>query len=236
MILAAGLGLRLRPFTETVPKPLLEVAGQPLIDHALDRLTAAGVADVVVNTHHLAAQLGSHLACRTTPRVTISHEPSLLGTAGGLHKARTHLGNGPFLVINADSLWLDGPEPMLRRLAQLWDDTRMDALLMLVATTRASGMEGIGDFTLTPLGEVGRREPGRLAPFYYGGVQIVHPRLLAGLSDGPADMGPLWHTAIETGRVFGMVHDGIWFHVGTPAGLDAARQSLSNDRVRWIEP
>lgn len=235
MILAAGLGTRLRPLTELVPKPLLDVGGKPLIDHAIDRLKAFGIAEVVVNSHYLAGQLEDHLARRASPPVRISHEAVLLGTGGGVRQALPLLGPDPFLVLNADTIWLDGPTPALRRLCRRWDDGRMDALLLLVSTTKAIGVEGLGDFYMDPLGRVTRRVHGVVAPYFYGGVQLVHPRLLAGAPDGPFAMNLLWERAIQAERLYGLVHDGVWFHVGTPGSLAEVRENMAIDHIRWIE-
>lgn len=234
MILAAGEGRRLRPLTEAVPKPLLEIGGKPMIDHAFDRLEEFGIEEVVVNTWYLAEMLEAHLAKRTRPRVRIMRESALLGTGGGVRRALPLLGPDPFLVVNADAIWLDGPTPMLRRLCGNWDGERMDALLLLVSTTKAIGMDGLGDFYLDTLGRVTRRVQRQVAPYFYGGVQLMHPRLFEGTPDGPSSMNLVWDRALKAERLWGVVHDGVWTHVGTLEGLAEVRQNMAEDQVRWL--
>lgn len=227
MVLAAGLGTRMRPLTADRPKPLVEVAGRALIDHVLDRFQAFGVDRVVVNTHHHAERLEAHLAGRASPAVAISREPERLETGGGVRRALPLLGPGPFFVANADALWRDGPVSALFRLTQAWDDGRMDGLLLLVPTARAAGAAGTGDFDLAPDGRLVRRVPGVPAPFVYGGVHVTAPRLFADAPDGAFSLNLLWDRALAEGRLFGLVHDGAWHHVGTPAAVAAATAALS---------
>jgi MurNAc alpha-1-phosphate uridylyltransferase len=227
MVLAAGLGLRMRPITETLPKPLIEVGGRTLLDRALDRLEEAGVDKVTVNLHHLGSLIEAHLAPRSKPAIEFSHEAELLETGGGVAKALPRLGDGPFWVANADVLWLDGPQPALERLAEAWDDARMDGLLLLHATVDAYGYRGRGDFLADPLGRLVRRPECEVAPFLFTGVQILHPRLFADAPAGPFSLNRLYDQAIEAGRLYGVVHDGEWFHVGTPDGLAEAETYLS---------
>lgn len=221
MVLAAGLGKRMRPLTAARPKPLIAVAGKPLIDHTLDRLAEAGVARAVVNVHYLADALEAHLAMRKTPAVAISDERALLlETGGGMVKA---LGAGllpdPFFALNSDCLWLDGPRDCLRELSLAWDAERMDALLLLVRHTGARNYDGAGDFRLDPLGRVSRRLPGRVAPFIYTGIQLVGHRLLRDAPEGPFSTNMLWDRAIAEGRLYGCVHTGEWFEVGEPSAI-----------------
>jgi len=222
MVLAAGLGTRLRPVTETLPKPLVEIDGRALIDHVLDRLDAAGIKEVVVNTHHLADQVEKQLEGRSSPKIRLSPEKELLETGGGVAKALGMLGNQPFFVVNVDALWLNGPFDALVRMASTWDDSRMDGLLMLHSTVDAYGYRGIGDFCADGNGLLTRRPEGEVSPWLFTGIQILHPRLFADAPDGVFSLNVLYDRVIEEKRLYGTVHDGEWFDVGTPKGLEEA--------------
>lgn len=228
MVMAAGLGTRMRPLTDTRPKPLVEVAGRALIDHVLDRLRAAGVRRVVVNVHYLADQLQAHLRqVREGLEIAISDERDrLLETGGGLVHARPLLGEAPFLVVNADNLWLDGTQDTLRRLAGQWRDEAMDALLLLVPHARAHNHRGPGDFSVEPTARLVRRPAGDVAPFIYSGIQIASPRLLDRWQPVPFSTNLMWDRAIAAGRAYGAVHDGEWFDVGTPEAVGATEARL----------
>lgn len=231
MVMAAGLGKRMRPLTATRPKPLVEVAGKPLIDHVFDRLRSAGVPRVVVNVHYMADALEAHLRARVKDiAVVVSDErKQLMETGGGLIQARDLLGDAPFLCINSDNLWVDGPTDAIRAMAAAWDDARMDALLLMVPLARAHSHRGKGDFHLDPFGRiVGRRQEGRLAPFVYTGVQILHPRVLVDAPAGPFSTMLFWERAIEAGRAWGLVHQGLWFDVGSPPAIPAAEAILAD--------
>ena len=223
MVLAAGLGTRLKPVTDTLPKPLVQVDNRALIDHALDRLEAVGVGEVVVNTHYLAEQLQAHLSGRKSPVLQISHEDDLLDTGGGIAKALPLLGNDPFLAVNADAFWLNGPYDALQRMAHTWDDDTMAGLLLLHSPVEAYGYTGLGDFC-APLGDgvLTRRLEGEVSPWLFTGIQMLHPRLFKTAPDGAFSLNLLYDRAIESGRLLGVVHDGEWFHVGTPQGLEEA--------------
>ena len=223
MVLAAGLGTRLKPVTDTLPKGLVQVDNRALIDHALDRLEAVGVGEVVVNTHYLAEQLQAHLSGRKSPVLQISHEDDLLDTGGGIAKALPLLGDDPFLAVNADAFWLNGPYDALQRMAHTWDDGTMDGLLLLHSTVEAYGYTGLGDFC-APLGDgvLTRRLEGEVSPWLFTGIQMLHPRLFKTAPDGAFSLNLLYDRAIESGRLHGVVHDGEWFHVGTPQGLEEA--------------
>lgn len=227
MLLAAGRGLRLRPLTDTMPKALVEVAGRPLIDHALDHLTAAGVARAVVNAHHHADQLDCHLAGRRTPRVAISHEPTLLETGGGIVQALPLLGEGAFYAINTDALWRNVYSNVLLRLADTWEDAGMDALLALYPTVKVRSYRGVGDFACDALGRLRRRREREVTPFVYTGLQILHPRLFRDAPAGAFSLNRLYDRAEDAGRLYGLVHDGLWFEAGTPDTLAAARLALA---------
>ncbi len=231
MVMAAGLGKRMRPLTATRPKPLVEVAGKPLIDHVFDRLRSAGIGRAVVNVHYMADALEAHLRARAGDiDVVVSDERSaLLETGGGLVKAREMLGTEPFVCINADSLWIDGPSDAIRSLAAAWDGDRMDALLLMVPFARAHGYVGKGDFYLDAHGRItGRRKPGRVAPFVYIGVQMIHPRIIVDAPDGPFSTNLFWQRALEAGRAWGLVHQGLWFEIGTPASIGQAEAILAD--------
>ena len=229
MVLAAGLGKRMRPLTATRPKPLVEVAGRTLLDHCLDRLRAAGVSKAVVNVHYLADVLEAHLRNRVKGiDIAVSDERAqLLETGGGLVRALPLIDADPFLVVNSDNLWVDGAVDSLRLLAANWDEARMDALLLLVPLARAHCHKGQGDFHMSAAGALRRRKAGSVAPFVFTGVQIVSKRLLEGeLPEGPFSTNLLWDRAIARGRLFGAVHEGLWFDVGAPPNIRKAEEIL----------
>ncbi|MBH1944189.1 nucleotidyltransferase family protein [Erythrobacter sp. YJ-T3-07] len=227
MVMAAGLGKRMRPLTATMPKPMVRVAGKPLIDHTLDRLADAGVARAVVNVHYLADALEAHVTGRSTPKVTISDErDGLLETGGGMIKAQGLLPD-PFFCLNSDNIWLDGPRNAFADLSMLWDAERMDALVLVVPHKRAANFDGPGDFHLDAAGKVSRRQPGRIAPFIYTGIQLVSHRLLRDAPEGKFSTNILWNRAIEEGRLFGLPFTGDWFEVGTPQAIRPTEEALS---------
>jgi MurNAc alpha-1-phosphate uridylyltransferase len=220
MVLAAGLGKRMRPLTATQPKPLVRVGGKALIDYSLDQLEGAGIGRAVVNAHYLADALEAHLKKRKTgPDIGMSDERSqLLETGGGMVKAAPDLPD-PFFCLNSDNIWVDGPRDVFAELSNAWDADRMDALLLLVNHTRALNYRGKGDFHLDPLGKVTRRRSGRIAPFIFTGIQLVSKRLLRDAPEGPFSTNVLWQRAIEEERLFGISHTGVWFEVGEPAAI-----------------
>jgi MurNAc alpha-1-phosphate uridylyltransferase len=227
MVMAAGLGTRMRPLTETLPKPLVRVAGKPLIDHALDRLAEAGIARAVVNVHHFPEAVEAHVRERAFPRVTISDERALLlETGGGMVKAQDLLPD-PFFCVNSDNVWLDGPKDAFRELSDGWASTRMDALLLLVAHTGARNFAGKGDFHMDGKGRLSRRRSGRIAPFVFTGIQLVSKRLLRDAPEGPFSTNLLWDRAIEEGRLYGAAFTGQWFEVGNPAAIAPTEAALA---------
>ena len=229
MVMAAGLGKRMRPLTATRPKPLIEVAGKPLIDHALDRLRAAGVKKAIVNVHYLADAVEAHLSNRVQGiEIVVSDERKhLLETGGGLVKALPLIDADPFIAVNSDNLWIDGPIDSLQLLASSWDDARMDALLLLVPLARAHCHSGRGDFHMKATGELSRRKPRAVAPYVYTGIQILSKRLFDGeMPDGAFSTNLLWDRAIEAGRCFGAVHQGLWFDVGRPENIAKTQEML----------
>ena len=228
MVLAAGLGRRMRPITTTTPKPLVEVAGKALIDYSLDRLEEAGIERVVVNVHYLADLVEVHLARRRSPQeILISDERErLLETGGGIKKALPLLGRRPFLTLNSDSLWIEGPQPNLVRFLKAWDPARMDVLMLVAATATSIGYEGHGDFAMDADGRLRRRREREVTPFVYAGGAIMTPNLLDDTPDGPFSANLLYDRAIAAGRLFGMRLDGQWLHVGDPRSLEAAQNCL----------
>ncbi len=219
MVLAAGFGQRMRPITDTLPKPLVPVDGRALLDRALDHFAAAGILKVIVNTHYLGAQIHDHLNGRETPDITLTAEFEILETGGGVLNALEFLGDAPFAVANSDALWGDGPTPALARMVDAWDDDRMDALLLLHSTIEAVGYTGRGDFFMAPDGGLVRRQEGEVAPFLFTGIQILHPRCFEGEAAGKFSLNRIYDKALMAGRLFGVRHDGDWYHVGTPEGL-----------------
>jgi len=222
MVLAAGLGTRLRPVTEAVPKPLVQINGRPLIDHALDRLSSAGVEHVVVNVHYKAGMMAEHLAGRDHPQIELSEEPELLDTGGGVAQALPLLGEA-FFVINGDVFWL--------RLTGGFDPATMDGVLLLQRTVTAVGYEGSGDYFLDPLGNPRRRREREVAPYLFAGVQLLHRRLFDGAPGRVFSLVRLFDRAEAAGRLSAIVHDGEWYHVGTPDGLALTRERLSSHRI-----
>lgn len=223
MVLAAGLGQRMRPITDHTPKPLVAIGGKPMLDHALDRLAAVGVTDAVVNVHHLAHRIEAHLATRTTPHITISDERAeLLETGGGVTKALPHLGERPFFHLNSDSLWVERGISNLALLAAAWDGGRMDMLLLLADRASSVGYDGAGDFHLAPDGALTRRRAGEAAPHVYAGVAIMTPAILADAPTGRWSLNLLFDRLIASRRLFGHRLEGEWLHVGTPEAIAPA--------------
>lgn len=230
MVLAAGLGKRMRPLTASQPKPLVRVSGKPLIDYALDRLEEAGVAKAVVNVHYRPEALEAHLAERKAPAIAISDERELLlETGGGMAKA---LADGllpdPFFAVNSDNVWLDGPQDAFRDLSRAWDPERMDALLLVVPHAGASNYRGKGDFHMDPLGKIARRRSGRIAPFIFSGIQLVSHRFLREAPVGPFGTMLLWQRAIEEERLYGVRFTGQWFEVGEPGAIAPTEAALAS--------
>lgn len=226
MVLAAGRGERLRPLTERTAKPLVKVDGKALLDWVLDRLAEAGIEEAVVNTHHFAAAIRDHADGRAGPRLTIVEEPELLDTGGGVANVLPLLGEGPLVVANSDIVLLNGVEPVVRRLARAWRGDEMAALLLVHPSVRAFGYEGRGDFMLAPDGRMRRRGEHEIAPYVFAGVQILHPGLFDDCPAGPFSLNRLYDRAESEGRLFGLLHDGEWMHVGTPEALARVERVL----------
>lgn len=227
MVLAAGLGTRMRPLTDSTPKPLIKVAGKPLIDHVLDRLADASVERAVVNVHHFAEQLQRHLANRQRPKIVISDERGLLlGTGGGVRKALPELGGAPFFHVNSDTIWIDGVKSNLLRLADSFDPAAMDALLLLAPTTGSVGYSGRGDFSMAPDGSLLKRTEQEIAPFVYAGAAILSPALFKDAPCGEFSLTTMFERAAHAKRLHGLGLEGVWMHVGTPEAIGEAEAAI----------
>lgn len=226
-VLAAGMGTRMRPLTDTIPKPMVPLAGKPLIDHVLDRLAHAGITRAVVNVHHFADQLEAHLKSRTAPQIVISDERGkLLETGGGAVHALPKLGGDPFLIHNSDSVWIEGMGANLDRLIEAWEPDTMDTLMLVASSATSIGYDGRGDFHMDSLGRLTRQAGPTIAPFVFAGVSIASPRLFEGAPSGAFSLNTLWNRAIEAGRLYGVRLEGTWMHVGTPAAVAAAEREI----------
>jgi N-acetyl-alpha-D-muramate 1-phosphate uridylyltransferase len=236
MVLAAGLGTRMRPLTNTTAKPLLTLGGRTLLAHALDHLVDAGVETVAINAHWQADAVAAHLAQRPSPpRTVLLREEHLLETGGGVRAALAVLGTDPFFVVNGDAFWLNGPISALRRLAGALDQS-VDAVLLVQRTSHVHADVGYGDFALDKWGIPRRRREREVVPYIFAGVQLLHPRLLNGMPEGPFSMNRAWDIALEAGRLRAVVHDGMWFHLSTPPDLVEAEQILEarvTGDARW---
>ncbi len=232
LVLAAGLGTRMRHLSNTLPKPLVPLNGVPLIDRVLDRIAQAGIPRAVVNVHFMADLLETHLAARMRPAIVISDERGqLLETGGAVMKAWPHLKSGPFLIHNSDSVWIEGVGANLDRLTQAWNPAVMDTLMLLAPTAHSIGYEGDGDFDMDGDGRLARRKPGHQSPFVFAGVSIAHPKLFADAPTGAFSLNPLWNRAIEAQRLYGVRMDGTWMHVGTPEAVAEAERRLTREEA-----
>ncbi|MEP7452665.1 nucleotidyltransferase family protein [Phyllobacterium sp. SB3] len=232
MVLAAGLGKRMAPVTDTIPKPLVSVAGKSLIDWGLDALAVAGVKRAIVNVHYLPDQLEKHLAGRASPAIVISDErEQLLDSAGGIIKALPQIGTEPFYVLNADTFWTDGDKPNLVLLAEGWDDASMDILLMIAHMDQAVGREGGGDFSMSGTGQLRRLKPGETSPYIYAGAAIIHPRIFANAPSGKISLNRYFDEAIASDRLFGKSMDGLWLTVGTPGAIAEANAAIAKQGI-----
>lgn len=231
MVLAAGNGTRLAPLTDSCPKPLVEVGGRPILDRILDRLAQAGVGRAVVNTRHLGHRIEEHLADRREPAITLIRETEVLETGGAVRNALPRLGAAPFFVINGDTVWLDGLRDALHRFAEIWNGDEMDVLLLLYPFARVLGWHALGDYMMDPDGRLTRRPESKVAPYAYMGVSILHPRALADAPGGAFSLNAVYDRAEAAGRLFGAVHDGLWYHISTPADLDEANRRFAQGHV-----
>lgn len=231
MILAAGLGKRMRPLTDTIPKPMVEVGGVPMIDRMLDLLGDAGIPEVVVNMSYLADVLEAHLQNRRAPKLVFSREDSPLETGGGVKKALPLLGAAPFYVLNGDIVCINGKTPFLEKLADAWSDT-LDALLLVHPVARAIGYDGSGDFDVSGSGVLSRNPDGAAHAYVFTGIQILHPRQFTDSPDVPFSLNTLYARAMskQPPRIKAIVHDGDWLHIGDPAGKLLADEYFLNKR------
>lgn len=233
MVLAAGLGTRMRPLTNATPKPMVRLAGRPLLDHALDKLSAAGIDKAVVNVHYLPEQIERHLQTRRRPKIHISDERGeLLDTGGGVMRALPMIGSGPFIVHNSDTFWVEGVGANLTRLLNAWDGERMDCLMLLALAASSLGYDGAGDFVMAADGRLSRRPEREMAPFVFAGVSINSPALLEGAPQGRFSLNRLWDRAAEQGRLYGLRLEGTWMHIGTPDALEEAEKWLGSEHNR----
>lgn len=227
MVLSAGFGKRMRPLTDTMPKPMVSVNGTPLIGHVMNRLVDVGVERAIVNLHYLGEQIQEFLANETRLEIIFSEEVDLLETGGGVKHAMPVLGSDPFYVINSDAFWLDGYENALLRLAREWQEVQMDVLLMLQSTVYAYGYDGLGDFDADATGKLERRPEAAVTPWLFAGIQIMHPRALKNTPEGAFSLNVVYDQASEAERLYGMIHDGEWFHIGTPERIAETEEFLN---------
>lgn len=231
MVLAAGLGTRMRPLTGATPKPLVPLAGKPLLDHVLDRLASAGVGRAVVNVHYMADKIEAHLAARTAPEIVISDERDvLLDTGGGVVNALQKLGSAPFFIHNSDSVWIEGAAPCLEQMAEMWNPDAVDTLMLLAPCAATLGYDGSGDFGMDAGGLVRRPQAGEQVPFVFTGVSLAHPRLFEDAPEGKFSLNVLWDRAIAKGRAYGLRHAGIWMHVGTLEAVREAEECIAREQ------
>lgn len=228
MILAAGLGTRMRPITDTIPKPLIKVHGKAMLDHALDALKKSGVEEVVLNVHYLADQIEAHVSSRNDMEIHISDERDrLLDSGGGIANALPLLGDDPFFLLNADSFWIEGFKPNLMRMAEFWKKNEMDILLLLSSMATAVGFGSRGDFTMDPDGKLERRIEHKVAPFAYAGAAILDPSIFTNAPQGAFSLNRQFDEALEKQRLFGLRLEGLWLHVGTPDAIDEAEDAIA---------
>lgn len=231
MVLAAGLGTRMRPLTDAVPKPLVPLLGKPLLDHVLDRLASAGIEQAIVNVHYMADQIENHLRDRSAPEILISDERNvLLETGGGVALALPKLGEEAFFIHNSDSVWVESAAPCLEQMGRAWNPDIMDTLLLLAPINGTLGYDGNGDFDMDANSVVRRPEPSEQVPFVFTGVSIAHPRLFENCPQGKFSLNVLWDKAIAAGRVHGMRLEGTWMHVGTPEDVREAEERLRHEQ------
>ena len=232
MVLAAGFGTRMRPLTDTMPKPLVRVAGETMLDHVLDKLARAGVTQAVVNVHHFAEQIEKHVAKRSSPKIVVSDERDvILGTGGGVVRALKHLGQAPFFHLNSDTLWIDGTRPNLSRLADTFDPARMDILLLMAPTATSIGYAGSGDYAMASDGVLRKRKEREVVPFVYAGAAILTPAIFKGAPEGEFSLVRLFDQAEAAGRLFGVRLDGTWMHVGTPDAIALAEDAIRESAI-----
>jgi MurNAc alpha-1-phosphate uridylyltransferase len=229
MVMAAGFGTRMRPLTNNIPKPLVKVRGRALLDYVIDRLVADGVETIVINVHYMGDQIREHIAKRKDAEFIISDETdTILDSGGGIFKALPHFKNEPFYHANADTVWVEGASHALPRLRAAWDDGQMDALMLLASTVTTVCYDGRGDFMMDPEGKLSRVPEGRISPFVWMSIEILHPRLFAGMQPGKFSINPLWDKAIAKGRLYGQRLDGVWMHIDRPDAVKESEEYLAD--------
>ena len=232
MILAAGHGKRMLPLTERIPKPMLVIVGKTILDRAIDNLFAVGIDKIVINVSHLASVIIEHIRSREDNRIILSEEDIPLETGGGVINALPKLGNEPFFIINGDSVWVDGMKNTLLRLAEKWSPNNMDALLMLASTAKTLNFDGLGDFFMDQNGFLKRRKEKTISPYAYMGLSIINPLSLANAPNGAFSLNWLYDKAIESQRLAGIIHDGLWYHISTPGDLEFARVRFADGHLK----
>ena len=232
MVFAAGLGTRMRPITDTLPKPLVKIGGRTMLDHILDRLAEAGVEPAIVNVHHLAGQIEARLAGRTQPQIVVSDErEKLLDQGGGIRKVLPLLAGRDFFICTTDAVWTEGPHSALSHMQAAWDPTKMDVLLLVAATTSSVGVDWPGDFHMAPDGHLAKRAEREVAPFVYAGVGIIKASLFDTAEDDVFRLAPYFFDAAKAGRLYGLRLNGMWLHVGTPAAIDEAERAYARSAL-----
>lgn len=228
MVFSAGLGTRMRPITDRIPKPLVSVGGKAMLDHMLDRLAEVGVARAIVNVHHLADQIETHLKGRTRPEIIISDERArLLDQGGGIKKVLPLIGDQPFFICNTDAVWIEGPQSALEAMKAAWRPEDMDVLLLVAATANSVGVDWPGDFHMAPDGRLTKRAEQEVAAFVYAGVGIIKPQLFADAREDVFRLAPYFFDAAEAGRLYGVRLGGQWLHVGAPEAIEAAERAYA---------
>ncbi len=228
MVLAAGLGTRMRPITDKIPKPLVKVHGKTLLDHGLDALVRANVKEAVINVHYHADQIEDHVSSRSDLKITISDErDELLDSGGGIANALPHLGDEPFFLINADSFWIEGYQQNLLRMAETWNQKEMDIMLLLASMANAVGFGSKGDFSMETDGRLLRRGEKKIAPFAYSGAAIINPAIFKNAPKGAFSLNKQFDQALEQERLFGLRLEGLWLHVGTPEAIHEAEDAIA---------
>jgi len=228
MVFAAGLGTRMRPITNHIPKPLVEIGGRTMLDHMLDRLAEGGVTRAIVNVHHLADQIETHLKGRTRPEIVISDErEKLLDQGGGIRKALPLIGDADFFICNTDAVWLEGPHSTIAAMREAWRPAEMDILLLVAATSGSVGVDWPGDFHMAPGGRLTRRAEREVSAFVYAGVGIMRASLFADAQEDVFRLAPYFFRAAEAGRLHGLRLNGQWLHVGTPEAVEEAERAYA---------
>jgi N-acetyl-alpha-D-muramate 1-phosphate uridylyltransferase len=232
MVFAAGLGTRMRPITDTLPKPLVKIGGRTMLDHMLDRLAEAGVARAIVNVHHLADQVEAAVVGRTRPQIIVSDERAkLLDQGGGIRKVLPLLRGKDFFICNTDAVWTDGPQSSLVAMQEAWNPEIMDVLLLVAPTSASVGVDWPGDFHMAPDGRLTKRAEREVAAFVYAGVGVIKSSLFENAHEEVFRLAPYFFDAAKAGRLFGARLGGTWLHVGTPQAIDEAERAYARSTI-----